>query len=251
MKLALFQMNVIWEDKDANLKKIKTLEFQIAGEKPDILILPEMFATGFSMNVKLVAEDLDGITVSFLRDFAKINNIWIVAGLVLKAKKDKGKNVAMVIDRNGDIAGIYTKIKLFSLQDEHIYHEAGISPVVLNIEGLRLSPFVCYDLRFPELFRRVARDVELIVVIASWPGLRQDHWDTLLKARAIENQLFVAGVNRVGEGGGLSFLGGSAIYDPLGNCLIRSEGREELLTHSIDRSFVREVRSRYPFLQDS
>lgn len=248
MRLGLFQIDCVWEDKEANLKKLEASKDKIKAKSLDVLILPEMFATGFSMNTQLTREDLNGPTISFLKQFASANGIWVIAGVVLEGGQEKGRNSALIVDRSGCIRDIYIKRKLFSYQAEHLYHEPGLREVIFELEGVRISPFICYELRFPELFRKVANDVELIVVIASWPESRQEHWEVLLRARAIENQCFVAGVNRVGEGGGQRFRGGSCVYDPLGNCRAKLEEKEGIIVCDFDPMEVKEVREKYPFL---
>lgn len=249
MRLGLFQIDSVWEDKKSNFNKLRAIEGELKENSVSLLVLPEMFGTGFTMNTSVTIEDLYGYSIRSLKEIAHKNNLWIIAGVVLKGERGKGKNSAVIIDKSGNFKGSYVKTKLFTYQNEHLYHEAGTGPTVFDVDGVKTSLFICYDLRFPELFRKVAKDSELMVVIASWPETRQDHWDTLLKARAIENQCYVAGVNRVGKGGGLSFLGGSAVYDPLGKCLIRAEGSEKLLVCSIEKELVRQVRRQYPFLE--
>lgn len=249
MRLGLFQIDSVWEDKEANLSKLRSIRAEILSKRVNVLILPEMFATGFTMNTSVTMEDLEGKTISFLQNFAQKDGLWIIAGMVLKGEGGKGKNSAVIIDKLGNLKGVYVKTKLFSYQDEHLYHEPGSGPSVFDIDGVRTALFICYDLRFPELFRKVAKESELMVVIASWPELRQAHWDTLLRARAIENQCYVAGVNRVGEGGGLSFGGGSTVYDPFGNPLLVDNGKEELLVCNVYPSLVKQVRAQYPFLE--
>jgi predicted amidohydrolase len=154
------------------------------------------------------------------------------------------------VDRNGNDLALYAKIHQIALLGEDGSYDPGDWPVVFKLEEMHAACFVCYDLRFPELFRAVVDQCGLILVIASWPAVRQPHWDLLLRARAVESQCFVVGVNRVGEGGDLTFLGGSAIIDPLGQVLAHAEDREALLLADIDPAMVAEVRSSMPFLKD-
>jgi omega-amidase len=250
MILGLYQMDCVWEDKQTNLKKVEVMAKRARDLGVDILILPEMFATGFSFDLSVTMEPEDGLVMSFLSKLAKENRIGILGGVVLPGKEGKARNSAVVFDRNGNLVGIYTKCHVFSYQQEELFHEPGQTPVILELHGTKITPIVCYDLRFPELLRPIAPLIHLGITIASWPANRQAHWDVLLRARAIENQCYWAGVNRVGEGGGLSFLGGSAVYDPWGECLIRAERQECLLVCEIEPKRVEEIRTNYPFLKD-
>jgi predicted amidohydrolase len=145
---------------------------------------------------------------------------------------------------------LYAKIHLIGILGEDGSYDPGEQPVPFELSGIRAASFVCYDLRFPELFRAVVDECGLFLVIASWPSTRQAHWDILLRARAIESQSFVVGVNRVGEGGGLLFTGGSAVVDPLGQVLAEGGDKETLVTADLDLAKVEEVRSTLPFLKD-
>jgi len=250
MLLGLYQMDCIWEDKQANLKKVEAMAKRAGDLGVDLLILPEMFSTGFSFELSITMEAEDGPIMSLLPKFAKDNRIAIMGGVVLPGEGGKGRNSAVTFDSDGSLLSTYSKCHVFSYQNEQMYHEPGKKPVLLDLKGVKIAVIVCYDLRFPELLRPLAPEFELMIVIASWPASRQTHWDVLLRARAIENQCYVAGVNRVGEGGGLSFYGGSAVYDPLGECLIRAERQECLLVCEIDPKRVHEIRNTFPFLRD-
>lgn len=250
MKLALFQMDVAWEARSKNFRKVKGLAKMAKEEGADLLILPEMFSTGFSMDLNLTMEETGGETVSFLKQLAAEMEVSVIGGVVLKGEKGLGRNTALAFDRCGREVAIYTKCHLFSYLKEDKYHEPGSGPVVFELDGTPLSLFICYDLRFPEIFRRVAQEVHLMVVIASWPSARQLHWDLLLPARAVENQCYLAGVNRVGEGGGLTFTGGSAVYDPIGNRIAYGGEQEAVILAQIEPTTVERVRREMPFLKD-
>jgi omega-amidase len=207
MKVAALQLDIAWQDREENFKIVTEYAAMAADNGADMLVLPEMFATGFSMDPAVTAEPPGGDTASFMRCLAKENKIGVLGGYVLKADDGKGHNVAVAIDKTGHELAIYSKAHLFSYLGEDKFHEAGDGPVPFEFEGLRCACFICYDLRFPELFRLVADNCDAVFVIASWPRDRQSHWDVLLPARAVENQLYMVGVNRVGMGGGLEFLG--------------------------------------------
>lgn len=143
------------------------------------------------------------------------------------------------------------KIHPFSFSGEDKYYIAGINPVIFNIDDSPCSVFICYDLRFPEIFKKVAKNVQAIFVIANWPASRKEHWETLLKARAIENQCFVIGVNRIGvDGNGITYHGASNIFDPSGNNILCGNDKDEFLTGEINLKDAAEVRSKFPFLKD-
>jgi omega-amidase len=250
MKVAAAQMNVAWHDRWANHTKARDLAEQAKKGGADLLILPEMFSTGFSMDTSLTPEPLDGPTPTLLRTLARDHDMTVIGGFVLSHENKGPMNVSLAVDSKGSDLALYAKIHLISLLGEDKSHVPGDVPVPFELGGFGAACFVCYDLRFPELFRAVADDCALIMVIASWPSTRQSHWDTLLRARAIENQSFVIGVNRVGEGGGQSFAGGSAVIDPLGSVLAHGGEGEMLLLADIDLETVSEVRSRMPFLKE-
>lgn len=251
MKVALIQMDIKWEDKKANIEKTRILIKMSVEQGCRVIALPEMFNTGFSMNALSLAEDMKGETVKELSAIASEHKIYIIAGIPTLWNATISKNTALVLDPEGKIIATYNKIKLFTLLNEDNFYTAGTEPVIFNIDDVRASVFICYDLRFPELFRCIAKQVQVIFVIANWPSIRKDHWETLLKARAIENQCFVIGVNRTGtDGNGLSYPGASHIFDPSGNDILSGNDREGILIGEINPPEVAEIRSRFPFLRD-
>ena len=252
MKIALIQLDIAWESKKANYERAKSFVKRASEEKCDVVVFPEMFNTGFSMNISAIAENDDGETNSVLSEIAKKYDIYLIAGFPVKEQdEEKGRNIAVVYDRRGIRIAAYTKIHPFSFSGEDKYYIAGNDTIIFNIDGIPCSIFICYDLRFPEVFRKVAQDVHAVFVIANWPASRKDHWETLLKARAIENQCFVIGVNRTGtDGNGITYPGASHIFDPLGNDILCGGEKEEFLTGNTNPAEVAEVRSRFPFLKD-
>jgi predicted amidohydrolase len=252
IKAALIQMDIAWEAKEANLKRATLLVREAAEKGADLAVLPEMFSTGFSMNVGELAEEEDGETHSALSALAAGCGINLIAGLQVKGGAGgKGRNAAHAYDRRGGLLSSYTKMHPFSLAGEDKHFTAGSAPAVFELEGVPVSVFICYDLRFPEEMRRVAGDVRAIFVIANWPAARASHWEALLKARAIENQCFVAGVNRVGtDGNNILYHGASALYGPTGETLCMGGDQEEVLLCDMDPDEVESVRSEFPFLKD-
>ncbi len=250
MKVAALQMDIAWHDPSANHEKARSMATQAKEAGADLFVLPEMFSTGFSMDTSITPEPLDGTTPNLLRTLARELNMAIVGGFVLERDAAGPQNVALAVDRHGNDLALYAKIHQIALLGEDVNYEPGHLPVPFQLGEIGAACFVCYDLRFPELFRAVVDHCGLILVIACWPAVRQPHWDVLLPARAVESQCFVIGVNRVGEGGGHTFLGGSAIIDPVGQILAHGGDKETLLLAEIDPAMVAEVRSTMPFLSD-
>jgi len=240
MQLIACQYNIQWENREANFDAIRKLlsEFEI---KPGALIvLPEMFSSGFSMNVARVAEATPSLAESFLAEIAQKYESWILGGLVYQLADGKGSNELSVFDPSGQRIGHYQKNHCFSYTGESDHYESGEDILLFDWQGFTVCPVICYDLRFPELFRRgVKAGADLFPVIANWPDSRVDHWVTLLKARAIENQAFTVGVNRVGKDPKFNYPGHSAIFDPQGtqlalacidSCCISAEVHPETAT---------------------
>lgn len=250
MKIALMQMDIIWEDKEKNLAKAEILLEKAKASECEVAVFPEMFATGFSMNRTIVAENPSGAVFTRLSDLARRNGIFIIAGIAVQVE-EHFENRAYIFDGNGDISGFYTKNYGFSYSGEDRTYRSGDNQIIFDLMHTHSSVFVCYDLRFPELFRKVARKVSLIFVIANWPDSRIGQWDTLLKARAIENQCFIVAVNRKGKDeNGLNYNGHSQIINPLGEevPLFRIDG--ECRCFEIDEGETAFVRERFPFLKD-
>lgn len=252
MKIALLQMDIFWESKDKNIEKAESLIKKAVDHSCDVAVLPEMFNTGFSMNIQKITENENGLTDKALREFSKKFGIYIIAGYAIKHRSEKkGKNIAAIYNKKGERISSYTKIHPFSYAKENEYYLSGNEVVIFKINDIPSSVFICYDLRFPEIFRKVARDVYLIFVIANWPSSRIDHWNTLLKARAIENQCFIVGVNRIGvDGNNISYNGSSQIISPMGEIILKSNETEEFLFGEINPEDVKETRDRFPFLKD-
>jgi len=253
MKAALVQLDSVWESKRANLERAAFFAGKAAQEKCDVVVLPELFSTGFSMNIPVIAEDGYGETASYLSSIARDNCINLIAGFAIKAPGDeRARNMGVVYDRKGRPDATYTKRHSFPLSREAEQFIEGTESVVFHIDEMPSSLFICYDLRFPEDFRDVAGRVQAIFVIANWPSERKEHWETLLKARAIENQCFVIGVNRTGlDGNGIRYPGASGVFGPLGNVVCSGNDTEEFITCEFDPGETDRVRSALPFLKGS
>jgi predicted amidohydrolase len=214
------------------------------------VVLTEMFPTGFSPEPQRVAEPEGGPTTEFLRAQAGDLGVWLT-GSVPTHPAGGGRPVnRLLLAGPGGELWAYDKIHPFSYSGEHEHYAAGTERVTFDVEGVRVTPFVCYDLRFADEFWAMAPGTDCYVVVANWPSSRRAHWQALLVARAIENQAYVVGVNRVGEGGGLLYSGDSRIVDPQGEILAGAAWGETILLADVDPAVVAETRKRYPFLAD-
>lgn len=248
MKVALLQLDLAWEDVAANHARAGRLLGQAASLGARLAVLPEMFATGFSMDGRRIAQAEGGPTETFLREQAAARGLHILAG-VAESAEPLPANRALLVSPDG-IVRRYTKIHPFSFAGEEKVMAAGAGVATWDVEGLRVTPLVCYDLRFPEPFRLAAEETDLFAVIANWPERRRHHWSLLLRARAVENLAFVAGVNRVGEGDGLRYLGDSALVGPWGETVVSAAEQETLLVADVDAAAVAGARRRFPVLAD-
>jgi len=258
LRVALGEYDTGWHDPATSLVRAGAVIERAARARARLVVLPEMATTGFTMDAAGQATSIGGDVVARLRDLARMNAVWLIAGVALRSDgaphalpetgAHRASNAALVIDPAGELVAAYHKQRCFAYAGEHQSYDAGESPAVVTIDGVRVAPFICYDLRFPELFRAVAGDVDLIVLIANWPAVRRTHWDVLVRARAIENLAYVVAVNRIGEGDGIAYDGGSVAYDPWGERLAGDTGALQVV--EVSRARVAEVRGRYPFLAD-
>ncbi len=247
----MLQHDIEWEDAAATCERLEPMIAAQAATGAELVVLPEMFATGFSANTEAIAEPEDGPTTRFMSAMAATHGVTII-GSVCRYLDDSPlpSNVALVARPDGGIDA-YAKRHLFSYAGEHERIRAGDELLTVTVGGLRTSVFVCYDLRFADDFWTLAPDTDAYVVVANWPAERTAHWRALLVARAIENQAWVVGANRVGRGGRLDYSGDSLIVDPMGRIVGDGAGGSEMaLTATLDAAVVSETRSRYPFLND-
>ena len=211
-----------------------------------LVVLPEMCATGFTMETQQ-AEALHGPSAAALAGLAERNGIYVVAGLALR-ESGHCVNAALLFGPDGAVQGTYQKQRLFGPAGEDRYYVAGTKPALWRVGSLCVSPLICFDLRFAELFKAVAPFVDAFLVPANWPSSRQHHWDTLIRARAIESLAYVVAVNRVGEGGDLCYKGGSAAWDPWGEPVAASAGQPAIV--ELDPELVTRVRAELPLFAD-
>jgi predicted amidohydrolase len=246
LSITLLQPDTIWERPDENIHRIETLLSDVnAG---DLIVLPEMWSTGFSMHPEMVAESSNGPALHWMKRFAKEKNA-VLAGSVSVKEGHRYFNRFYFAFPNGEVS-FYDKKHLFSFGKEDQHYTPGSTPLTVEIKGWKIRPVVCYDLRFP-VWCRNSVDYDLLLVVANWPVPRIHHWDTLLRARAIENQSFVVGVNRIGaDGSGLDYNGHSSIYDMNGTSLVFLDDKESVASINLDYTALKAFRDQFRFLQD-
>src|SRR4030067_3720171 len=212
MKISLVQFAPEWENKSANMKTILSI-FKKKSDLDEILVFPEMTLTGFTMNASAMAEDLNGETVAFFSELARGYRTNVFAGVIEREGKNYF-NTLVHLNPSGKLKAKYRKIHPFSYSSENKFYKGGKLTTITTLSGMKIGLSICYDLRFPELFRLYAKErVDLLIDIANWPVPRIEHWKTLLKAHAIENQGYVAGVNRIGDDQKLHSNGYRSVFD--------------------------------------
>ena len=244
------QLDTIWENKAANHAKLAAMLTADPPAPGTLVVLPEMWATGFSMNVAEIAES-NAETEAFMAAQAQTYGIGLLGGVVTTSADGLGRNEAVFFGSDGAEAARYAKMHPFSFGGETRHYGRGSNIALFEWQGFTVAPFICYDLRFPEVFRHAARlGAEVFCVIANWPQAREDHWMTLLKARAIENQAYVVGVNRCGDDLNLHYGGRSLIFGPRGEVLADGGTGEGTLSARLDREALRAYRREFPALGD-
>lgn len=229
MEIVLYQSNILWEDKEKNYIQ---LEKRLGETKnTDLCLLPEMSFTGFSMNTEKTKES-DFKTVNRMLGYAKKYHTAIGFGWV-KDCGEKSENHYTIVDREGRIVSDYAKIHPFSFSGEDKKFQGGKKIDVFELNGIKFSTFICYDLRFPEIFQIASKEAHVILVPANWPKKRSEHWKCLLRARAIENQVYIIAVNCVGVIGGVTYSGDSGIINPNGEIMLELSGQENLLEYQL------------------
>ena len=247
LNITLIQSNLFWEDVDANLSHFDNLLSDV--KETDIILLPEMFNTAFCLESNHLSETMEGKTISWMKAIAKQKNCAITGTLMVK-ENGKVYNRLVWVLKNGEIY-TYDKHHLFSLLKEERHIAKGAGRLIVEVDGWKICPLICYDLRFP-VFSRNNVDYDILIYLANWPVKRIDAWDTLLKARAIENQAYTIGVNRVGEdGNGIPFNGHSKVFDAFGKELLSAtENKEEILQINLSPDDLKHKRRQMNFLQD-
>lgn len=249
LRISLVQYDIAWEDPNANRLKLGLLIDPLKG-KTDIILLPEMFTTGFSMNASELSETMDGITVKWMHEMASVTGAAIAGSLIIN-ENSHYFNRFLFVTPEGEIFS-YDKRHLFSIGGENLCFTPGNKRVVINYCGWKIALLICYDLRFP-VWSRTAGDVDLMLYTANWPQKRKIVWETLLRARAIENQVYTAGVSRTGtDGTGVLYFGGSMVIDPKGELLIGlSDLSDKAGTITLSLEQLNSFRKKFPVSLDA
>lgn len=251
MRVFGFQLDMEWENKAANYERVRLLLDCEDIPTNSLVVLPEMFATGFSMNLADIHEPDDGPTKRYLSDVALTLDSYCIGGCVSLGDDGKGRNQALCFNPSGNEVARYTKMHPFTFGGETKHYTPGNQIHTFQWGEFTVAPFICYDLRFPEIFRHAMRmGANVFVVIACWPQARVSHWMALLRARAIENQAYVIGVNRYGSDPKLKYSGRSQIIDPKGNILADCGKQEGVISATLDFDMLTQYRADFPVLQD-
>ncbi|WP_127586578.1 carbon-nitrogen family hydrolase [Paenibacillus koleovorans] len=254
MRVSVLQMDIAIGEPDRNFERLSELLQQAVQvePKPDVIICPEMWNTGYALDRIQQLADLQGErTKTMIGEFSREHGVHIIAGSIAERTDDDVRNTIYAFDRQGDVNGTYSKIHLFRLMDEEKHLKAGDTLGELTIDDVQVGAMICYDIRFPELTRKLALNgAKVLFVPAEWPHPRLHHWRTLLMARAIENQMYVVACNRVGRSGTTDFFGHSLIIDPWGEVMAEGDESECILTAELDLELVDSVRGRIPVFKD-
>ncbi len=251
MKVHCCQFDVVWEDKQANFAKVHGLLKETRPEPGGLVVLPEMFATGFSLNLAVTREGVMSVTHPFLGDLAREFQVCVLGGFVQGIRGDVFNQAVALSPYRRELSR-YSKRHPFSPAGEDQIVTPGHDPALFEWEGFVVAPFICYDLRFPEDFRQaVALGATLLVVMANWPASRVEHWVALLRARAIENQAYVVGVNRCGADPRVTYPGRSLVVDPKGEILADAGPGEGVLSADLQPATVDAWRAEFPALRDA
>jgi len=249
LHISIIQPDIAWEDKAANLQQYEDYINHIEGKK-EVVILPEMFSTGFSMAPERLAETMKGTTVQWMKDTAKKHRCILTGSLIIE-ENGHYYNRLIWMQPDGNF-GTYDKRHLFAYAGEHDHYSRGEKRLIAQVKGWRICLQVCYDLRFPVWARNLGDEYDLLVYVANWPERRNLAWKTLLQARSIENQSFVVGVNRVGtDGNGIYHSGDSSVFGPLGEAVWQQAHEAAVHTVVLDKAIVEQARAQFPFLNDA
>jgi len=249
MKISFIQTALFWEECESNIRMFDAHINDIK-ETTDIVILPEMFSTGFSMKPELFADGMNGKAIKWMVEKASKGNFAICGSLMIK-EADTFVNRFVWVDPEGNVSH-YDKRHLFRMGEEQHHYKSGIQRLVINYKGWRIAPFICYDLRFPVWMKRTPDfNYDLIIIVANWPEKRSYHWKILNKARAIENQCYLAALNRVGiDNNGMAHSGDSVLVNPLGECTELTPYVEQVITVEIQKEIVDSYRGNFPVEMD-
>ena len=242
MRITTIQYDIVWEDKETNLKNLTS---KINTIQSDVIVLPEMFTTGFTMTPNHLAESMTGKTIQWMKEIALTKDLAICGSIIIR-EEDKYFNRFIWVNPDGTIYH-YDKRHLFLNEDQN--YTPGNKKLIIEYKGWKICPLICYDLRFP-VWSRNSEDYDILIYVANWPDKRKLAWRSLLIARAIENQCYVIGVNRVGEGGRLFYSGGTSVINALGEVQYTNSHIEEVFTATLSKYDLDKIRTQLPFLED-
>lgn len=252
LTFTLIQTNIFWENKEANLRLLEE-KINAIDQKTEIVVLPEMFSTAFSMNADHLAETMNGRTIEWMKKIATQKKIILTGSLIIKENNCFYNRLVWMLP-NGNL-GYYDKRHCFAFAGEHEKYTAGNKRLITSVKGWKINVQICYDLRFPVWARQQVTDVpeyDVLLYVANWPEKRNYAWKSLLVARAIENQCNVIGVNRVGnDGNEMYHSGDSMVINPLGEILYHKAHEEDVCTITLDKANIDEVRNKFPFWKDA
>jgi omega-amidase len=248
LKIILIQTTLEWENPEANRKKFEDIIVSTI-EAVDVIILPEMFTTGFTMNATPFAESMEGETIKWMLAMARKKNAAITGSIIIK-ETGKFYNRLLFVTPQGDLHS-YDKKHLFTLAGEHEIYTAGKEKIIIQYNGWKICPMICYDLRFP-VWARNTENYDVLIYVANWPKVRTHAWDILLQARAIENMAYCVGVNRIGvDGKGFEYVGHSAVFDGMGAGFFDNKNqKDEVIKATLNKSKLTELRKKLQFLED-
>ncbi len=253
LTITTIQSNIFWENKEANLNMFEEKIMSI-NEQTEVVVLPEMFSTGFIQEPEQLAETMDGATVFWMKNTAAKKKIILTGSIVVKENEHYFNRLIWMLP-NGQF-GFYDKRHLFSYANEHLKFTAGEKRLIASVKGWKINLQTCYDLRFPIWARQDMKnnqvEYDVLINVANWPERRSHAWKTLLQARSIENMSYVIGVNRVGvDGNNITYNGATSVIDPLGNILYQKENEEDIFTFTLKKENLEEIRNRFSFLNDA
>jgi omega-amidase len=245
-------MDIAFGNPQKNYQTVERLFDKTHTEKPDIIVLPELWTTGYDLtHLNEIADLKAAQTIEFLQNSAQKYQVHLIGGSVANRVENGVRNTLLIINKDGRLVHQYSKLHLFKLMDEHVYLEAGSEKGLFQLDNYQFAGAICYDIRFPEWIRaHTSKGAEALFVVAEWPAQRLSHWRALLIARAIENQCYVIGCNRSGQDPNNHFAGHSLIIDPWGEVIAEAGENEEILSAEIEMDLVKEVRKQIPIFAD-
>lgn len=252
LKITCLQLDIAFGIPEKNYQSVELLIEKAMADKPDIIVLPELWTTGYDLTrLNEIADFNASQTIQFLQKAAKKHHVHFVGGSVANQGVDGVKNTLLIVNNEGQLVHQYSKLHLFKLMDEHLYLKAGNEKGLFQLENQPFAGVICYDIRFPEWIRsHTSQGAEALFVVAEWPAARLSHWRSLLIARAIENQCFVIACNRSGADPNNQFAGHSIVIDPWGEIIAEAGEEEEILTAEIELGSVKEIRKLIPIFED-